>query len=278
MERGDKPAALATVERLKREYKGERPNLLLIRCLWGLGEQAEAVKLAGKELAERPDDLATIQVGSEIQESIGRGDRAEALIARALEANPKLPWARRRMALILSNRPNFARWAEARKLVEPLGAATADSPPDRMIRATVLERGPDPSSTSEAIAVYRSLAEDLPLSHPIGRKARSNLGRLLLASGDRAGAADAIVPAASDSASPDAPMLAIAIEALALEGKATKANPSAIHHIHLARAYALAGKTDLRARSLSAARLASVKPDDLEPEDRAELEAGTPHR
>ncbi len=123
---------------------------------------------------------------------------------------------------MLSSRPNYSKWADARKLVEPSdqGAGAADNPQDRMIRAIVLERGPDASSQAEAIVAYRSLTEDLPFSNPVGKKARFNLARLLMASGNRADAADAIVPATSESADPDPAMLMIAIEALALEGKA----------------------------------------------------------
>ncbi len=46
LERGDRTAASATIERLKKEYKGERPDFLLIRCLWAVGSREEAARSA----------------------------------------------------------------------------------------------------------------------------------------------------------------------------------------------------------------------------------------
>ena len=54
--------------------------------------------------------------------------------------------------------------------------------------------------------------------------------------------------------------------------KATKDDPSAIHHIYLGRAYARAGRDDDRLRNLQAAKL-FAKVNTLAPEDRAELDA-----
>jgi tetratricopeptide (TPR) repeat protein len=214
--------ASATVERLKTEYKGERPDLLLARSLWAINDHDAANKVCDRELARRPDDLETIRLASEIQEAIGRTDLAESLLIKARNLDPNLPWARRRLALILSGRANHSRWAEARALLAP-SSGSSDSPEDRMTRALVLERGPDRASRDEAIRVYRSLVEDLPSYNLLGKKARLSLAQLLLSSRDAAAAARAIQPAIADSTSADPTSLVIAIEALTLEGKAEEA-------------------------------------------------------
>jgi tetratricopeptide (TPR) repeat protein len=224
LQRGDRAAAQGTVERLKKgEYTGERADLLLTRCLLSLGDRDGAAQACGRELARRPDDLVTLQVASEVEEAIGHPARAEELVARARKLDPKLPWARRRLALLLSGRPTAPRWAEARALVDPSAVGSVESPEDRITRAIVLERGPEPAHRAEAIAVLRSLADDLPVSSPVGKRARTALTRSLLATNDPAGAAKTIAPSAVESASPDNPTLVLAVESLARDGQAEEA-------------------------------------------------------
>ena len=224
LERGDRVAASATIDRLRGAYKGDRPDLLLIRSLWAIGDREGAAKAAEKSVGARPDDLESIRMASEVEESLGRSDRAEALIVRARKIDPNLAWARRRMALILSGRLNHGRWAEARALTEPV-SSSVDLPEDRLYRAIVLERGPDPSHRAGAIEILRSLAEDLPASDPLGRKARLQLAQLLLKANDPAGAVRATVPLTAEPGPVDPMMLAVAIEALARDGKPEPARP-----------------------------------------------------
>jgi tetratricopeptide (TPR) repeat protein len=218
LERGDRAAASQTIERMKVSYKGERPELLLGRCLWAIGDRDAATKLCERELARKAEDIETIRLASEVHEANGRSDFAEALLVKVRKLDPNLAWARRRLALILSGRANHARWAEARALMEP-SPGSAESPDDRLTRALVLERGPDPASRGEAIRVYRSLVEDLPITNRLGRRARLSLAQLLLNSKDAAGAAQAIAPATAESAFPDPASLAVAVEALTHDGK-----------------------------------------------------------
>jgi len=222
LERGDKAAAVATVERLKKDYKGARPGLIVVRCLWAIGDREAAGKVCDQELARESNDLETLRVASEIDESNGRIDRAERLLVTARVIDPNVAWARRRLALILSSRTNYSRWNEAKALMEPT-STSVDSPDDRVVRALVLERGPDEESRAEAIRVYQSLADDLPANSPIGRKARISLTQLLLAKKKAAEAIKAIQPTTTEAASPDPATLALGIEAMAEGGNPEEA-------------------------------------------------------
>jgi tetratricopeptide (TPR) repeat protein len=222
-ERGDQAAIAATIERLKATYTGDGPNLLLARCLWAIGDRDEAARVSAAELARKPDDLEAIRLASEIDQANGRIDRAERLIARALEIDPKMVWARRSMALILSVRSNGSRWPEARALTAPGASSEGDSFEDRLIRAIVLDRGPDPASHAEAASGFRSLAEDLPILNPIGNKARLLLAENLLKARDAAGVIQVLTPLIGENPLPMPNVLGLAIEARCLEGKAEEA-------------------------------------------------------
>ena len=113
-------------------------------------------------LARNPDDIRVLQAAAEYYEAIGRGDLAETALRRMLKIRPEYDWSRRRLALLLSARPNDpTAWGQAMSLVgEPTKGP--ESPDDRLLRATVLLRGSDPKYRDEAIAILEGLAADLP--------------------------------------------------------------------------------------------------------------------
>ncbi len=222
-EQNNRAGVLATIDRFKVAYKGPRPDLLKIRGLWLANERDAARTLAQDELTRQPDDLAIIRLASEIEEIVSGPSRAEPLLTRALRLDPKLNWARRRLALILSNGSDQARSAEARSLVESLGTGAADSPDDRIVKAIVLSRNPDPASRPEVIRQFQALIDDLAVTHPISKQARINLAQILLRAQDPAGAARVILPATTEAAEPVPLTLALAIEVLTLDSKAEEA-------------------------------------------------------
>jgi tetratricopeptide (TPR) repeat protein len=156
--------AKATLEAMKSRVKvdADRAELLWAACYRVLGMKAEADATYEAALARRPDDMRTLQAAAEYYESINRGDLAEKSLRRMLKVRPGYDWPRRRLALILSARPNDPpAWGEAISLVGEASKGP-ESPDDRLLRATVLSRNPDPKARDEAIAILESLAIELP--------------------------------------------------------------------------------------------------------------------
>jgi tetratricopeptide (TPR) repeat protein len=160
----DTAKAKATFDAMKGRVKvdPDRAELLWAACYRVLGLKAEADAAYEAALARRPDDMRTLQAAAEYYEASGRGDLAEKSLRRMLKVRPGYDWPRRRLALILSNRPNDPpAWGEAMSLVGPASKGP-ESPDDRLLRATVLSRNPDPKARDEAIAILEGLATELP--------------------------------------------------------------------------------------------------------------------
>jgi tetratricopeptide (TPR) repeat protein len=156
--------AKATFEAMKAGVKvdADRAELLWAACYRVLGMKAEADTTYETALARRPDDMRTLQAAAEYYEASNRGDLAEKSLRQMLKIRPGYDWPRRRLALILSSRPNDPpAWGEAMSLVGPASKGP-ESPDDRLLRATVLSRNPDPKARDEAIAILEGLATELP--------------------------------------------------------------------------------------------------------------------
>lgn len=175
--------AKATFEAMKGQVKvdADRAELLWAACYRVLGMKTEADAAYEAALARRPDDMRALQASAEYYEASGRGDLAEKSLRRMLKIRPGYDWPRRRLALILSARPNDpGAWGEAMSLV---GAASKgpESPDDRLLRATVLSRSPDPKNRDEAIAILEGLAAELPnltRLHEVLARGLAAVGRL----------------------------------------------------------------------------------------------------
>ena len=117
-----------------------------------------------------------------------------------LKLAPENDWARRRLALNLSARSNDpAAWNEALTLVGE-DAKGAESPDDRLLRATVLSRSPEPRYRNQAIEVLESLVAEIPTS----ARLHEVLARSYLMLGNRVKARDHAAKAAGQDASADA--------------------------------------------------------------------------
>jgi predicted Zn-dependent protease len=154
--------AKATFERMKARVKADGNELLWAACYRALGMMKEAGAAYSDALARRPDDLKLLQAAVEFYEAIGQAAPAEKSLRRMLEVRPRFDWARRRLALHLSARPNDpAAWQEAMRLVGEVPKGP-ESPDDRLLRANVLSRSADPKHRDEAIAILEALAAELP--------------------------------------------------------------------------------------------------------------------
>jgi tetratricopeptide (TPR) repeat protein len=181
---GDK--ARATLAQMRQKLKPERPELLWAACYRALNMRAEADDEFAAAVAKWRDDPAVLQVAVDYYETTGRPEQAEPLLRHLLEIRPGFDWARRRLALNLSARPNnLPALAEAMQLVGNPGAG--ESPDDRKLRAVVFSRSEDPRRRAEAIGILETLAAEVPESERI--KLHEVLARSLAASSEQAKAA-----------------------------------------------------------------------------------------
>ena len=179
--RGRHEQAEGTIEQVRRNVKGERPEFLFAQCYRIAGDLKKAGDLYQEALKKWPDDPQVARGAADFFETTGRLDEAEAILKHILDKDPTLSWAARKLALILSSKPKDAiAWEEAAKLVAPGGSAIGDDPEDRLVRSVVLSRSPDPKVSAGAIPLLRTLKDDMPRNHPIAVAARERLIRYFL--------------------------------------------------------------------------------------------------
>jgi tetratricopeptide (TPR) repeat protein len=178
---GDK--ARATLAQMRQRLKPERPELLWAACYRALNMRMEADDEFAAATAKWKDEPGVLQVAIDYYETTGRPEQAEPLLRHLLEIRPGFDWARRRLALNLSARPNnTAALAEAMGLV---GAPSpGESPDDRKLRAVVFSRSEDPRRRNEAIGILETLAAEVP--GPERARLHETLARSLAASSEQA--------------------------------------------------------------------------------------------
>ena len=220
--RGHRDATGATVGFAVEKYTGPRPDLFRARARWIAGDVEGAARSIDRALREARD-AETIRVGVDFLEATGKPDRAEALLREALDADPCSTWAAGRLALLLSTRGRPTGWAEAWTLVRPGAPGAGEGPEDRLIRATILERSPDPARRAEVAPALKSLIDDVPATRAVGLEARARLGQAALDANRPAEAASALAPVIDDPKVADPAALAILVEGLARSGQAEEA-------------------------------------------------------
>lgn len=181
--RNRREAAGATVAQLVRNVKGERPEFLHAQAYKIAGDLKKAGELFQEALRKWPEDPNVARGAADFYADVtGNLDRAEGILRKALKADPAAGWAARKLALILSGKSKDAKaWEEAARLVDaPADRGVADLPEDRLTRAVVLSRSPDPTLSARAIPLLRSLKDDLTPDSPVGKAAREALTRYFL--------------------------------------------------------------------------------------------------
>jgi tetratricopeptide (TPR) repeat protein len=208
-----------TIERIKTAYKGDRPDMLVARCRWMIGDKVEAARLFEQAIAARPNDLVSLRTAAEFAESAGRPDDHEKYCRAALKIDPTTSWAARGLAFRIAARNDPSTWNEAWSLVAPGASGSGDAPEDRLVRVTILARSPEAARRIEATRELAMLADDLPSSHPVGIEARTRLTQGMLLSNRPAEAARMIGPVAEDEARPLPIAIAMGVQAYARAGK-----------------------------------------------------------
>ncbi|CAN5643520.1 hypothetical protein BH23PLA1_BH23PLA1_24630 [soil metagenome] len=229
VERGRQDEALETIDAIAENVESDRQEFLLAQCFGLVGQSERAAELFGLALKQWPDDPNVRRASAEFFEAEGRLEEAEAAVRTGLarnnkeeESGPSDPWAVRKLALMLSARPGDTEArAEARRLIEPDGPL-GQAPEDRLIRAVVLARSPEPADRNEAIDHLEALTDDLPAASPTAVSGRKVLIELLLNDGrpeslqQAAQHAEALT---AETLRPDAETLALGAEVLLRAGR-----------------------------------------------------------
>ena len=181
--RNEGEKARATLAQMKQRLKPERPELVWAACYRALNMRMEADEEFAGAAAKWKDDPGVLQIVVDYYETTGRPEQAEPLLRHLLEIRPGFDWARRRLALNLSARPNnLAALDEAMGLVGV--PSPGESPDDRKLRAVVFSRSEDPKRRAEAIGILETLAAEVP--EPERTRLHETLARSLAASSEKA--------------------------------------------------------------------------------------------
>ena len=152
--------AAEVVKQIRERVKADQLNLVLAGCFQVIGDQERAAEAYREALRERPDDPETNRRAIAFFKASGQADEAIAALRALIGRDPDQDWAGRELALLLSGRAgDQAAWAEALELTG-VSAQADDTPEDRLIRATVLARSPDPDRRREAIDILEALISE----------------------------------------------------------------------------------------------------------------------
>ena len=208
--------AAATVAQIRRKVMTDRPEPLGAQCYRAIGDVEQADTYYKQALRRWPEDLAVSRSAIDFYEQAGRREDAEAVLRQVLGRDPALGWAGRKLALSLSRHVNDrAAWQEALRLIGST-ARPDDLFDDRLARAQVYARGPEPGHRQQAILILEELASETPGATAV----HELLARLRLASGQVDRARQHAARAAGEDASPDAILLyaSILLRARDLDG------------------------------------------------------------
>lgn len=210
-------AAAATAAEARARVRTDRPGLLEARCAAAAGDRDRADAAFAAARAARPDDVETLLAAARHFEDSGRPAQAEEALARVLRLDPANRPAARQLATALAARAGGrAAWDRAWAALGPERPGD-DGPEDRLARAVVLSRCPDPPRRAEAVERLEALNADLPTGHAAAAAARDYLVRLLIESG-RAGRASQVA-SVSAAAGADPTAIGLYAEALIRGGK-----------------------------------------------------------
>ncbi|RUL89197.1 tetratricopeptide repeat protein [Tautonia sociabilis] len=234
--KGDRAAALASIAEMTRSVRVDPPELLEAQALQAIGDFPRAEAAFAAALEKKPDDPQVLLAAAQFDQAAGRLRRALEHTERALAAVPdSRPAARFRALLMAELATDLPSWQASYDALGPEPpSGDTEGPEDRLARALVLARHPEPARRDEAVSRLEALVGDQPSGNPLAAAARETLARLLLQQGRAERAAEVA-----------------AVTAL------TGSNPSAI--ALYAQALVAAGQVDEAARQVD--RLRNVDPD-----------------
>jgi tetratricopeptide (TPR) repeat protein len=172
--KGDVATLGELVDQAKQTVATDRIVLFEARCLWAGGDLAKANQAFQKALEHASDDIETLENAALFAETNGNQPQAIAYLQRLLEQHPDYRPAIRQLAQLLAQ--EAASWQAAWTILGPEGSDETNE--DRLTRALVLSRCPEPSHKARAIPILQILLSDTPALSNVGLTARKLLSRL----------------------------------------------------------------------------------------------------
>lgn len=159
----NKAGAGATLKIINERTRSEKPELLLAQAYEVAGLPSEADTHYRAALKLYLDDPMTTQAALNFYSRYGRKPEMEAILRDIVRRSPNLNWARRQLALILSDRIGDEKaWKEAYDLISVVSPTVSDEPiSDRLVRSIVLARGGELSRRAAAINELEKLIPTL---------------------------------------------------------------------------------------------------------------------
>jgi tetratricopeptide (TPR) repeat protein len=225
-ERKKSQAVAETIALVKSRVKLDPPELLEARCRFAAGDIPAADKAYAAAVARKPGDLEIRTEAARFYESdkVARPRDAEECLRAVLQADPKHRRAARQLAVILSapDRTSNDReaWERAWAVLGP-EADNEPDPEDRLARAIVLTRSPNPTRRPQGLERLKGLLADLPVRNPAAAHTRDYLVRYLLDTNQPSEAATLARVSASGGTDPAA--IALYARALIQSKKITEA-------------------------------------------------------
>jgi tetratricopeptide (TPR) repeat protein len=200
--------ALKTIEEMKQKAKftaEEMPEFLYARCYRLAGATARAETAYEQALKKWPTHPEVVRTVAEWSVTTNHPEKAEAVLRAYIAKVPAGRWAVRNLAAVLAEHPkDSGSWQQAWDLIKdvPEGGDTAE---DRLTRAMVLLRNPDPASQYGQIeTILTELLDDVPADRPVATAARSLLADVYVRQGKTDKARDLNAIGAADLSNPGA--------------------------------------------------------------------------
>lgn len=199
----NKTGAGATLKVISEKVKSQKPELLLAQAYEVANLPSEADTHYRAALKLYVDDPITAQAALTFYSRYNRKPEIEAILREIIRRSPNLNWARRQLALQLSDKIGDEKaWKEAYDLISQSAATVSDEPiSDRLVRSIVLARGGELSRRAAAITELEKLIPTLAdpsLAHEVLARIYSDDATRLA---DARKHAEAAIAQNSDSAS-----------------------------------------------------------------------------
>jgi len=156
--------AAETLKIIRERVKSDKADLMLAQAYDVAGLPTEADIHYKNAMRLFPEDTSTMQSALAFYTRLGQKLEMETILRGILKQNPNLNWAKRRLALSLSERTgNELAWNEAFALISTTAEREAVNEPihDRLTRAIVLARSVDLKRRDMAVADLEKLIPTL---------------------------------------------------------------------------------------------------------------------
>jgi tetratricopeptide (TPR) repeat protein len=150
--------AAETLQQIQaRPLQADRLELVLADCYRLLGDWSRADALYRQAVAKWPKDPNVSRRVAAVARATGHRAEAESVLRQVLDQEPQSGWARRELALLLSEKPDPGARQEALRLIGTNPSA-ADTPDDCLVRAIVQIHTENPKQVEEATRTLTELA------------------------------------------------------------------------------------------------------------------------